>query len=172
MSTFQELYDADISRYTPGKVPGWNRKFHYYLRKTQTCRNRLLKTWYHLCFRIISDRHRMEISHGALIGKGFCLRDPFTITVNSNAVIGEDVTFGKNVTIGKQNRGALKGTPTIGNRVCIEDNAVIVGKIRIGDDVRISANAYVNRDIPDHAFVSGNPGMIITCQPQNESRST
>ena len=144
--SFRELYDADLSRY-PQKVPGWNRKFHYYLRKVQTCRNRFLKVWYHICFRIVSDRHRMEISYGASIGKGFCLTDPFTVTVNSNAVIGENVTFGKNVTIGKQNRGERAGVPTIGNRVVVGDNAVIVGKIRIGDDVQIAPNAYINRDL-------------------------
>lgn len=162
MNNFRELYDADLSRYAEGKVPGWNRRFHYFLRKGQTCRNRLLKTWYHFCFRLVSDQHRMEISLGASVGKGFCLTDPFTITVNSNAVIGENVTFGKNVTIGKQNRGERAGSPVIGDRVIVGDNAVIVGKVRIGNDVRIAPNSYVNRDAPDGAKVEGNPGIIIT----------
>lgn len=160
MSSFHELYDADLSRYPQGKPPFWNRRFHYYLRKTQTCNNRFLKSWHHFCFRFISDLHRMEISYGAAIGRGFCLPDPFTITVNSNTVIGENVTFGKNVTIGKQNRGERIGSPTIGDRVTVGDNAVIVGNIRIGSDVRIAPNAYVNRDVPDHVFVEGNPCEI------------
>lgn len=161
MNTFQALYDADLARYPDGKEQNWVRQFHYYLRKSQTCRNRLLKIWYHLCFRIVSDQHRMEISLGASIGKGFCLMDPFTVTVNSNSVIGENVTFGKNVTIGKQNRGERAGTPVIGDRVIIADNAVIVGKIRIGNDVSIAPNSYVNRDVPDGVRVEGNPGVII-----------
>lgn len=167
MNRFQELYNADISRYPDGKVPGWNRRFHYFLRKIQTEQNRVLKAWYHLCFRIVSDRQRMEISHGAEIGKGLYLSDPFTVTINSNAVLGENVTLGKNVTIGKQNRGKLAGTPVIGNGVQIGDNAVIVGAIRIGEDAVIAANAYVNRDVPDGAHVSGNPAAPVPA-PERE----
>lgn len=164
MNKFQELYNADISRYPAGNVPGWNRRFHYYFRKIQTEQNRVLKTWYHLCFRIVSDRQRMEISHGAVIGKGLLLSDPFTVTINSNAVLGENVTLGKNVTIGKQNRGKLAGTPVIGDRVQIGDNAVIVGAIRIGEDAVIAPNSYVNRDVPKGAYVSGNPGIPVPNQ--------
>ena len=160
MSTFRELYEADLARYGD-EIPGWNRRFHFFLRKTQTCRSRLMKSFYHLCFRLVSDRHRMELSHKAKIGKGFCLSDPFSVTVNSNAVIGEDVTFGKNVTVGKQNRGKYAGSPTIGNRVEALDNAVIVGRITVGDDVRIAANTYVNRDVPAGALIAGNPFVCI-----------
>ena len=102
----------------------------------------------------------MEISHGAAIGKGFYLKDPFTVTINSNSVIGENAMLGRNVTIGKQNRGKYEGSPVIGDRVEIGDNAVIVGKIKIGNDVRIAADAYVNRDVPAGVTVSGNPFVI------------
>ena len=57
-------------------------------------------------------------------------------------------------------RGKRKGVPTIGNRVCIHSNAVVVGNIKIGDDVVIAPNAFVNFDVPDHSIVIGNPGMI------------
>ena len=165
MSTFRELYEADLARYG-SEVPAWIRCFHFFLRKTQTSRNRLMKGFYHLCFRLVSDRHRMEISHGAKIGKGFCLSDPFLVTVNSNAVIGEDVTFGKNVTVGKQNRGKYAGSPMIGNRVEALDNVVIVGGITVGDDVRIAANTYVNRDVPAGASIAGNPFVCIGTDDQ------
>lgn len=166
MSTYRDMYEADLARYG-SEVPGWNRWFHFFLRKTQTSRSRLMKSFYHLCFRMVSDRHRMEISHGAKIGKGFCLSDPFLITVNSNAVIGEDVTFGKNVTVGKQNRGKYEGSPTIGNRVKAGDNSVIIGRITVGDDVRIAANTYVNRDVPAGASIAGNPFVIIGADDQH-----
>jgi len=159
VSNFQELYEADLCRYT-GKTAGWIRCFHFFLRKTQTCRSKILKPFYNLGFRIISAGHCMELSHAAVIGKGFFLRDPYLITINSNSVLGENVTLGKNVTIGKQNRGKYEGSPVIGDRVEIGENAVVVGKIRIGDDVMIASDSYVNRDVPDGAFVSGNPFVI------------
>lgn len=155
MSSFQELYEADLAAYGSGRIPFWTRCFHYYLRRVQTCSNRFLRGWYHLRFRAVSRQHRMELSHKAVIGKGLCLRAPFTLTVNSGALIGEYVTLGKNVTIGKQNRGEREGVPTIGDRVIIGDNAVIVGKITIGNDAVIAPNAYVNRDVPAGSEVSG-----------------
>ncbi len=158
MNRFQQLYTGDLARYE--KIPVWNRLFHYYLRKTQTCGQSLLKTWYHLCFRLIGDRHRMEISYGAGIGRGLFLADPFSVTINSNAVLGENVSLGKNVTIGKQNRGERAGSPTIGDGTVIGDNAVIAGKITIGKNVTIAANAYVNRDVPDNMDVFGNPAVM------------
>lgn len=154
---FETLYRGDLERYAPGEFSGWTRLFHYFLRKTQTNSRGPIKTWFHFWFRFISDRHRMEISSGAKIGKGFYLPRPYTITINSNAVLGENVTLGKNVTIGKQNRGERAGTPVIGNRVIIGDNAVIVGKITIGDDVQIASNSYINRDVPAEVSASGNP---------------
>lgn len=161
MDRFQELYRGDLAAYGDGPVPFLTRCFHYRLRKVQTAGGSLARFWEHFCFRVISGRLRMEISFGASIGKGLCLPHPYTITVNSNAVLGENVTLGKNVTIGKQNRGEREGTPVIGNRVVIGDNAVIVGKITIGDDVWIAPNAYVNRDIPAGAAVEGNPCKVI-----------
>lgn len=163
---FRALYNGDMERYE-GKPSWWTRCFHFYLRKTQTCGSRLLKAWYHLCYRITGGKHRMEISYGARIGKGFLLLDPWLVTINSNAVIGENVTLGRNVTIGKQNRGSREGSPVIGNRVTIGTNAVIVGRITIGDGARIAPDSYVNRDIPPEADVSGNPCVISACEDEN-----
>ncbi len=155
MSAFRELFEADLAAYGSVRISQWTRCFHYCLRRVQTASGSLTRKWYHLCFRIISRKHRMELSHKASIGRGLCLTAPFTITVNSNAVIGENVTLGKNVTIGKQNRGALEGSPTVGDRVTIGDNAVIVGRIKIGDDAVIAPNAYINRDVPAGSLAAG-----------------
>lgn len=62
--------------------------------------------------------------------------------------------------IGQANRGPRKGYPTIGDRVWVGVNAVIVGKVTIGDDVMIAPNSFVNIDIPSHPVVFGNPCII------------
>ena len=56
--------------------------------------------------------------------------------------------------------GGKQGVPTIGNYVWIGINAVIVGKVNIGNDVLIAPNSYVNCDVPDHSIVFGNPCII------------
>lgn len=65
------------------------------------------------------------------------------------------------MTIGRENRGKREGSPKIGDCVWIGTNAVVVGKIEVGDDVLIAPGAYVNFDVPPHSVVVGNPGKII-----------
>ena len=38
--------------------------------------------------------------------------------------------------------------------------ATVVGNIRIGDDVLIAPNSYVNVDVPQHSVVIGNPAVV------------
>lgn len=56
--------------------------------------------------------------------------------------------------------GGRQGAPVIGNEVWIGINAIIVGKITIGDDVLIAPNSYVNCDVPSHSIAIGNPCII------------
>lgn len=50
----------------------------------------------------------------------------------------------KGVTIGQENRGKRQGTPIIGDNVWIGMNVTIVGNIKIGNDVLIAPNTYLN----------------------------
>ena len=75
--------------------------------------------------------------------------------------IGDDCNVAAGVTIGQENRGKRKGAPTIGNKVWIGTNAVVVGNVTIGDNVLIAPNVYVNFDVPSNSIVIGNPGKII-----------
>lgn len=74
--------------------------------------------------------------------------------------LGRNVNIHKGVTIGQENRGKRKGAPVISDEVWIGVNSTIVGGIKIGRDVLIAPNTYVNCDIPDHSIVFGNPCII------------
>lgn len=102
----------------------------------------------------------MELTDNVVIGGGLYIGHPYCITINPKAKIGKNVNIHKGLTIGMENRGERKGTPTIGDRVWIGVNCTIVGKIHIGDDVLIAPNTYINRDIPSHSVVFGNPCII------------
>lgn len=80
--------------------------------------------------------------------------------INPKAIIGKNCNIHKGVTIGQENRGKRRGTPIIGNKVWIGVNATVVGNIKIGDDVLIAPNSYVNCDVPSHSVVFGNPCII------------
>lgn len=113
----------------------------------------------HIMCYFYSRRYGLEISPQAKIGKGLYLGHPYNITVGSGCVIGDNVNLHKGCTIGSTS-GKNWGSPTIGNCVWIGVNAIVVGKIAIGDDVLIAPGAYVNFDVPPHSIVLGNPGVI------------
>src|SRR5690606_2511217 len=76
--------------------------------------------------------------------------------------IGADCCISQGVTIGVSGRGEMRGVPVVGNRVYFGVNAVVVGKIYVGDDVLIGANSLVNRDVPEHCTVLGVPAVITS----------
>ena len=72
--------------------------------------------------------------------------------------IGENFYCLHNVTIGNDK---IKGRPVIGNNVSIFTGAVVVGKIKVGDNVIIAANSVVRSDVPDNVLVAGSPAKIV-----------
>jgi len=122
---------------------------------------------YELLLYILRKKYGLEISSSATIGKGFYIGHPFCITIGGDVKIGNNVNVSKGVTIGvapppthKNAVDAIWGSPQIGNCVMICVNATIVGDITIGDDVVIGPGALVNRDVPSHSVVIGNPGVV------------
>lgn len=79
--------------------------------------------------------------------------------VHSRAVIGERVIIGQNSTVGRSLDP--EEIPEIGDDVYISAGARIIGKIRVGNNVIIGANAVVNKDVPDNSIVAGVPAKVI-----------
>lgn len=104
----------------------------------------------------------IQIPSETRIGKGFYIGHYGTIVVNGAAVIGDNVNISHGVTIGQANRGRHKGVAIIGNGVYIGPGVKIVGKVIIGNNVAIGANAVVTSDVPDNACVAGVPAKIIS----------
>ena len=58
--------------------------------------------------------------------------------------------------------------PTIGNDVHIYAGAVLVGNLKIGNNVVIGANSVVLNDVPDNCIVVGSPGRIVNGRQGSE----
>lgn len=116
--------------------------------------------WRKLRLKRFSRKYGLEISPSASIGRGLYLGHPYNITVAGGAKIGDNVNLHKGCTIGAENRGKREGCPTVGNCVAVGINATVIGNIKIGNDVMIAPNSFVNFDVPDHSVVIGNPGVI------------
>ena len=111
----------------------------------------------------------IEISRHAKVAPGLIIGGSHFggITVSGAAVIGRDCTISQNVTIGVSGHGDKAGAPVIGDDVYIAPGARVFGKIVIGDNVKIGANAVVYKDIPDRAIVVLDPGFRIVSYKGN-----
>jgi serine O-acetyltransferase len=103
----------------------------------------------------------ISIAHQARIGPGLMLGHFGNIFIGGEVVIGEGCNVAQGVTLGISGRGAQRGMPTLGNRVFVGVNAMVGGKIVIGDDVAISACSLVIGNIPSGSVVIGVPGRIV-----------
>lgn len=95
---------------------------------------------------------------GMKIGKGIFLMHSFRTIIHAKE-IGESFTIFHNCTIGANVR--QKSLPVIGNNVTIYTGAVVVGGVKIGDNVNIGANTVITKDVPENCTVVGNPAYIV-----------
>ena len=135
-------------------------RYMVYFRLAQKTKFKPLKLYYEYKLFRLCRKYGIEIKTNTKIGEGFCMIQPYNITVSPFAVLGKNVNMYKGSTIGN-NVGNPSGAPVIGNCVQIGINATVIGGITLGDDVLIASNAFVNEDIPSHSVVVGNPCQII-----------
>ena len=115
----------------------------------------------------------LKVGEGSLISCGTILLNHVEIEpyafIGSGVKILHDVRIGRNCVVGG---GAVIGsTATIGeNFACGVGSVVRSGGIRIGNNAQLAAGAVVLKDVPDNAFVIGNPGRIVRYQDPVEVR--
>lgn len=137
-------------------------KYIYWLRKCQNSNNNILKRIYKLKLKKLANKTHISIFPETKIGEGFYIGHTGSVIINPKAILGKNINIATGTVIGQENHGKRKGTPIIGNEVWIGANAVIVGNVKIGNDVLIAPLSYVNFDVPDHSIVVGNPAKIIS----------
>jgi serine O-acetyltransferase len=138
--------------------------------KTQPLLLRLaMEPDYALFSRLVQVLWGIELPRDAKIGPGLYIGHFGGITVSSEAVIGANCNISQNITIGLSGKGERRGVPVIGNDVYIAPGARLFGRIRIGDNAVIGANAVVYRDVPGNAVVVLDPGFRIKSMRGNRS---
>jgi serine O-acetyltransferase len=63
--------------------------------------------------------------------------------------------------IGFGGRDDRWGIPIIGDRVFFGPGVIATGKIRIGNNVAVGANAVVDQDLPDNCTAVGIPARVV-----------
>jgi serine O-acetyltransferase len=101
------------------------------------------------------------ISYKTKIGAGFYISHYTGIFIHDDAVIGRDCNISQGVTIGKKNGGKYAGSPIIGDRVYLAPGSKIIGRILVGNDVAVGANAVLTKDAADNSVMVGIPAQSI-----------
>lgn len=124
-------------------------------------KNKLLYLFARMRYEHYKVKYNTDIPARCKIGGGFKIRHLGGIVFNPGVEIGKNVDCLNGVLLGQIDFSAKAGVPRIGDNVFWGTNSIVVGKIKIGNDVLIAPGAYVNFDVPDHSIVIGNPGRII-----------
>ncbi|WP_321023986.1 serine acetyltransferase [Eisenbergiella porci] len=96
--------------------------------------------------------------HTNTFGPGLCLTHCGTVVINGGVKFGSNARVQAGVNIGAFSRfdeNWAESAPTFGDNVYIGPGAKVFGKIIVGDNVAIGANAVVSKNVPDHCTVVG-----------------
>ncbi|MCC6964134.1 MAG: serine O-acetyltransferase [candidate division Zixibacteria bacterium] len=134
--------------------------------------HRLYRMGLRFIARLISQIARfftgIEIHPGATLGKGVFIDHGMGLVVGETTEIGDNCVLFHNVTLGGTGKHSGKRHPTLGHNVYVGTGAIILGPVKIGDNVRIGANSFIYMgDVPDDATVVGIPARIVRLKGAN-----
>lgn len=109
------------------------------------------------------EGHGLYVSKNARIGPGLVLPHPTAIVIGDGVAVGRDVTLYQSVTLGGRLPGdwACGNYPTISEGCTLFAGVVVAGRVHIGKNCIIGANAVVISDIPDNAVAVGAPARVV-----------
>jgi serine O-acetyltransferase len=108
----------------------------------------------------------VKIDSSAQIGPGFIVLHASYINIGPGVHIGENCILSHQNTITHEQTFQAdvvdKLSPQIGSNLFMGAGAVISGAITVGNHVQVSANALVNKTVPDHAVLFGVPARNVS----------
>lgn len=113
-----------------------------------------------LSARVLAVFYRPQITlylRAKNIGEGFYIQHGFATAVNA-VRIGRNCWVSQQVTVGHGGMGEL---PILEDGVRIYVGAKVIGKVTVGANTKVGANAVVVKDVPPNCTVIGVPGRIV-----------
>jgi serine O-acetyltransferase len=120
---------------------------------------KLFSLIYRISFKLVQVATGIELPCEVVIGKNFVIDHFGGIVVSGYASFGDDCRIRNGVVIGLS-RVDEPCAPQFGSNVDIGTGAKILGRITVGDNVRIGANAVVIQDVPSNSIAVGVPAVI------------
>ena len=123
-----------------------------------------LSAVYKLLFKLVQIVTGIELPCEAEIGRNFTIDHFGGIIVSGYTKFGDNCRIRTGVCVGLS-RMDDPCAPVIGNNVDIGVGAKLLGRITIGDNVLIGANAVVARSVPSNSIAVGVPVVIKPRRP-------
>lgn len=120
---------------------------------------KLLSAIYKILYKLVQILTGIELPCEVPLGRGFVIEHSGGIVISGYARFGNNCRIRNGVVIGLA-RIEEPGAPQLGDDVDVGAGAKLLGNIRIGNHVRIGANAVVICDVPDNSIAVGVPAVI------------
>lgn len=120
-----------------------------------------LSVFYRWMFRYCRNHYGVELPYSVTLGRRVVIEHQGAIVIHGDCVIGDDCVIRQGVTMGNRHLAQPYDAPVLGARVNVGAGAKLLGKIRVGDDAVIGANAVVLHDVPAGTTVVGIPARPI-----------
>lgn len=118
---------------------------------------------YRLGFQFCRNVYGIELRQSVTIGRRFQIGHQHGIVIHRFATFGDDCIIRQGVTLGiaSEDRWEKGVGPVIGNNVSFSPGAVVIGNVKIGDNVQIGPNCVVTADVPaDRILFMASPRVL------------
>lgn len=141
-NTVEDILTNDQRTYNWRYIKYLRKCEYYYNNRKKSAWAKVMYIWYRRRKNTLGSRIGVEIWENSF-GKGLVIHHNGNIVVNRECRVGENCELHGDNCLG--NAGVGANVPTIGDNVNIGVGAKVVGKITLADNIKIGANAVVNK---------------------------
>ena len=146
--------------------PGFRALFAYRLGVWRmSIRSRIIRApisvIYKMLYRRAAHVYGIEIPYTAKIGRRVRIEHQHCIVIHGASEIGDECVIRHGVTLGIRDENLPDEAPSLGIGVSVGAGAKILGKVTVGDNVKIGANAVVLHDVDPNSVVVGIPARVV-----------
>lgn len=120
-----------------------------------------LSVLYRMAFRHCRNVYGIELPYSAQVGRQVVIEHQGGIVIHGASTIGDRCIIRQNCTLGIRSLDELDAAPVLEEGVNVGAGAVLLGRIRIGRNATIGANAVVLSDVPPGATAVGVPARVL-----------
>jgi serine O-acetyltransferase len=111
--------------------------------------------------RLMKIRTGAEIYYSTAVGPGFLIDHGVGAVVGPRHRIGRNFTIHQGVTLGQRRMNSPSEFIAIGDDCTLFAGAKVLGTVRLGDGVRLGANAVLLTDAEPHTTYAGIPAVKV-----------